>query len=312
MSTWAIASQVTALGTDRPHIYQVSLEPDWTVGVVPSGGYVIALLTRAACEYHSAMNHSLRQTDVIGAHIEFFRRSRIGPAYIHIKLLKLGDQVSILRAELKTSKDADSDNMVEAIITLGSLGMERDAGGPSHPLTRMNPAVIKKNMIPLEDCVEWTETDMADFAPAFTKISCWYPKGPNNQPLFTHLTLGPSVRDTWITWAPQTGAAAFDSASLSLLVDISRPMAEQWKGESGYLFLTLQMGFEIKKAPPEGGWIWLYLRTEMTVCQNGRYGMDVTIFDESGSVVVMSRHVILLVPIKKIKSQKDKKDKVKL
>lgn len=68
-------------------------------------------------------------------------------------------------------------------------------------------------------------------------------------------------------------------------------MATQWKGEAGYLFVTLQMGFEIRKAPPESGWKWLYLRTEMTVCQNGRYGMDVTIFDETGDVVVMSRHV---------------------
>ncbi|KAL7948352.1 thioesterase-like superfamily domain-containing protein [Trichoderma barbatum] len=315
MSTWATATQVTSMGTDRSHIYQVNLQPDWAVGTAPSGGYVTALLTRAACKYHSTINRSLHQTDIIGAHIEFFRRSRIGPAFIHIKLLKLGDQVSILRAELKTPKGASNQNTditVEATITLGNLRLERDAGGPSHLVTRMNPVAIKRNMVPLEDCVEWVEADMADFAPAFAKISCWYPKGSNNQPLFTHPTLGPSVRDTWIKWAPQTGAAAFDSASLSLLVDISRPMAAQWKGETGYLFLTLQMAFETRKIPPESGWKWLYLRTEMTVCQNRRYGMDVTIFDESGDVVVMSRHVILLVPVTKVKPQKDKENEAKL
>lgn len=195
MSNWATASQITVMGTDRSHIYQVNLQPDWAVGTVPSGGYVTALLTLAACKYHCAINHSLHQADVIGAHLEFFRRSRIGPAYIHIKILKLGGQVSVLRAELKAPKGANhNDTIVEATITLGNLRLERDAGGPSHLATRMNPNVIKRNMILLEDCVEWVEPEMADFAPAFAKLSYWYPKGVDNQPLFTHPTLGPSVR----------------------------------------------------------------------------------------------------------------------
>jgi hypothetical protein len=58
----------------------------------------------------------------------------------------------------------------------------------------MNPLCLKEHMIAREHCMEWLEVDdMVMFAPAFAKLSYWYPRGPDGQPSLTHPTLGSSV-----------------------------------------------------------------------------------------------------------------------
>jgi len=44
-----------------------------------------------------------------------------------------------------------------------------------------------------------------------------------------------------------------------------------------------------------GEWEWLFVRVNMYEVRNGRFGMDVTIFEEGGGVVATSRHVALIV-----------------
>lgn len=49
---------------------------------------------------------------------------------------------------------------------------------------------------------------------------------------------------------------------------------------------------EIKKDPKDSKWLFMRIRTHQI--KNGRFDTDVTVVDESGDLVCLSRHVSLI------------------
>lgn len=58
---------------------------------------------------------------------------------------------------------------------------------------------------------------------------------------------------------------------------------------------TVLLNLEVKKALPEEGVEWLFVRVRAKRIQNGRMDLEVVVLDEEGDLVAVSDHVCLIV-----------------
>jgi hypothetical protein len=96
-----------------------------------------------------------------------------------------------------------------------------------------------------------------------------------------------------VRWASPSIGTHFTIDSLPYLADNFRPLPEAY-GLVGNWYATLSYGVEVKRAPDDEGWEWLFLRAEMSELINGRFGMDVWILDEQERLVARSWHTALI------------------
>ncbi|WP_327009116.1 thioesterase family protein [Dactylosporangium sp. NBC_01737] len=91
--------------------FDTDLDPLWTVGGKPNGGYLLAILARAAIE--TAGTHP----DPLSASAVYLSPPDPGPAAVTVEVLRAGRSASQVRARL-SQKDR---TCVEALFTLGAL-----------------------------------------------------------------------------------------------------------------------------------------------------------------------------------------------
>ncbi len=108
VKTFREATAVTARGT----LYEATLDAQWSVDTKLHGGYLFAVLGRAA--YHSAGQHHPHLTAISGS---FVQAPDPGPAEILVETLRHGRSTTQLRARLAQA----GVTCVEALITLGQL-----------------------------------------------------------------------------------------------------------------------------------------------------------------------------------------------
>jgi hypothetical protein len=262
---------------------------------------------------------SLNQPDLITTHVEFVSRTRIGPATVSLTPVKLGRQFSTIRAQLLQQQSDDSKPnsspsprvCLEALITQGKLDAEEeDAACQNRNAARGRVVDLpvrnleEKFLVPKrEACEPWAvQHEWRSRRPAAFKIDVRLP--PASDSLAASPTYGPSVREQWVRWAPESGTAVFTVASLPFLADCFRPLPEAYRLRGHYWYATLNYGVEVRRGPPPvtGGWEWLFVRVEMSdVRGSGRYGMDVWILDEWQRLVARSWHTALIMqpPVEK-------------
>lgn len=68
------------------------------------------------------------------------------------------------------------------------------------------------------------------------------------------------------------------------------PKAKFW-------YPTLLLNLDIKKALPDEGVEWLFVRVDSKVIKNGRMDLDIVIMDKEGDVVALSQHVAFAVDL---------------
>jgi acyl-CoA thioesterase FadM len=66
------------------------------------------------------------------------------------------------------------------------------------------------------------------------------------------------------------------------------------KNFAKFWYPTVLLNIDMKKALPEEGVEFLFVRTQAKRIQNGRLDLEVTIWDETGDVVALSHHVCLV------------------
>lgn len=130
-------SEATAVTEMALGEFQVTIGEQWTVVGRPNGGYMLAMLARAATRL-SQHRHPI----AVSAH--FLSSPDPGKAQISVESLRMGRSTSTLRASLH----ADSP-CVEALVTCGELAPATDAfwdgGVPEYPWVPFEDAV---RMIP--------------------------------------------------------------------------------------------------------------------------------------------------------------------
>lgn len=67
------------------------------------------------------------------------------------------------------------------------------------------------------------------------------------------------------------------------------------KTPDNFWYPTVLLNMDMKKALPEEGVEFLFVRIQAKRIRNGRFDLEVMIWDETGNVVVLSHHVCLVV-----------------
>lgn len=123
------ATAVRSLGAGA---FDAVLDERFTVGGMPNGGYLLALLATAATEELAAAGDEAAVC--LGASASYVRAPRVGPARLQVGVDRRGARVRQLHAELVQSDRT----CVRALLTMG----RRRAGGttwPGAPATQLAP-----------------------------------------------------------------------------------------------------------------------------------------------------------------------------
>src|SRR3954470_23242979 len=103
-------SAVTGLVQTRPHRFAADVHPEWTIGGKPNGGYLLAMLGRAAAAV-SPHPHP------IAASAHYLHSPEPGPVEVQVDVLRAGRSASQLRVRM----EQDGRACIEALVTASEL-----------------------------------------------------------------------------------------------------------------------------------------------------------------------------------------------
>ena len=109
--------RATAVAARDGHsIHDVTVDPGWSIGDMPHGGYLLAILARAAADTAAAVEGPAHPHP-LAATATYVVPPALGPAEVHSEVLRRGRGMSQVRARLVQA----GTTRVEAAITLGRL-----------------------------------------------------------------------------------------------------------------------------------------------------------------------------------------------
>lgn len=103
-------ADVSSINEIAPGEFNAEANPEWTIGGKPNGGYLLAMLGRAAAQ-------SATHTHVLAASAHYLRSPKPGPIRLTAEVLRTGRSASQVRARMSQ----DGTPCVEAMFTLGTL-----------------------------------------------------------------------------------------------------------------------------------------------------------------------------------------------
>ncbi len=264
------ATQVRTTG--RPNEFEADVHPLWTVGDKPNGGYLLALLGRAARA--TGREDGGGSWEIVSSAITYLRPPELGPATITTTLLRRGRSAAQVRAVLR-QQDAD---IVEATSVLGDL--------PALASTRYDATT------PL------TAPDPADCIPLPPRI----PGGPKVGVMqVTELRLDPATppfgespdpshaRAELQGWSRFSDGREPDPLSLLFFNDAIPPPTFRI-GSTGWV-PTLQMSAYVRARPAPG---WLGIRMTANLVADGMVDETCVLWDSKGQVVAQASQLARL------------------
>jgi Thioesterase-like superfamily len=108
-SEFDTATSLEAIGPDR---YAGEIDPAWSIGGRPNGGYLMAMVARA-CVLTVEPDHG----DPLGVSAAFPASPEPGPVELEVDVVRRGRAFSTLRARMRQ----DGRSQVEAVVTCGRL-----------------------------------------------------------------------------------------------------------------------------------------------------------------------------------------------
>jgi hypothetical protein len=195
-----VFSAVSAVTPREPGRFSAEIDPEWTIGGKPNGGYLLSMLGRAATST-SAHDH------VIAASAHYLRSPDPGTILIETELLRDGRTASQVRAHL----EQDGRTCVEALVTTSNLD------GTTAPY--WSQGLPEKSRSSYEDCSRLTPR-----LPDGNRVAIMDQIDVRLDPDSGGFTAGrPSGRGELRGWLALPGAEAFDSTSLLFAVDAYPP-----------------------------------------------------------------------------------------
>lgn len=132
MTNPAAFSTVSAIVAEGDCQYRGEIHPDWTIAGKPNGGYLLAMLGRAAAA-------ETEHPHVIAASAHYLRPPEPGPVRIETEVLRAGRTASQVRARLV----AGGQPCIESLITVSTLALDRKP--------HWSAAAPEPGMVPFEE-----------------------------------------------------------------------------------------------------------------------------------------------------------------
>jgi hypothetical protein len=258
--------------TDDPSLFGADINHLWTVGDKPNGGYLLALLGRAARS--TARTAGGPEWEVLSSSITYLRAPGIGPATVRTTLLRSGRTAAHVRAVLAQGPD----DLVDAVFVLGDLPDEpavRYDGTP--PFHAADPDDCVRLAPNIPDGVYVGIMDVLDLRldPATLPFAATPPPAGT-----------PAELRGWTRFAdgrePDALAALFFADAI--------PPATLMIGSSGWV-PTLQMSAFVRARPAPG---WLAIRMTAGLVADGMVDETCVLWDSRGSMVAQSTQLARL------------------
>lgn len=193
-------AEVTALAADGQGQFTAEVSPEWTIAGKPNGGYLLAMLGRAAASVS-------RHPHVIAASAHYLSSPDPGPVRIRADVLRTGRSASHVRAAMSQGERACADSL----ITLSEL-----AAGVAPYWNGGPPAA---GTAAYEDCPR-----LVPRLPTGERVAIMDHVEVRLEPAASGFTAGrPSGRGELRGWLGLPGGAAFGPESLLYAVDAFPP-----------------------------------------------------------------------------------------
>ncbi|WP_017626507.1 thioesterase family protein [Nocardiopsis chromatogenes] len=252
MADFAAATALTGPSAPQPGgahpAFDAELDPQWAVGDKLHGGYLMAVMGRAAARTTGGAH-----PDLTAMAASFVRPPLPGPAQVEVETLRAGKGSSRVRVRLTQ----DGEPCVEAIATSGAL----DGGAPYW--SRTEPAALP----PEHDCLPSpAEVPGSDFrVPLMEAVDQRIDPGVLNA-----MAGRPSMQGRVAGWQRLADGASWDPLSLLVALDMVPPVSYDLR-LPGWA-PTVQMSAYIRAVPAPGP-----VRVAMQAEEVSGDRMDVTV-----------------------------------
>ncbi|KND88662.1 hypothetical protein TOPH_06693 [Tolypocladium ophioglossoides CBS 100239] len=287
--------------------FSADLSSTYCIGTVPHGGYVASVFLKVAKAYLAPRG----QPDTFVGHWQFLSRTQAGPAVLRVDEAKPGRSLSVLHITLHQtgllaahpwlSPEEAGRGEVAAYVT--NRNMDDESGitlATGWGIPHAPPPVADLAALPLGKDPNWQHlyTWLMRRLPMMHNLEYYVPRS-------SHPT--PATQDLWIRLAV---GERFTNTAIGYVADAAAPLIpESYRAESrdgpvppgrferytGLWYPTITMNLDIKKKLPAAGVEWLRLRVASRMIQDGRYDMELLVFDEQGDLVAIGHHVAMLV-----------------
>jgi hypothetical protein len=258
-----VACSVRPLGEGS---YATDLAVDWTVGSKPHGGYLLALLTRAAVQTVGAEGSAT--TDPVAVSAQFLSAPAVGPALVHTEVRKSGRTATVVFAQLEQR----GQSCVEAMVTVGRLPGEYPAWMELPDLPAEPPlSAVDLASLPSADVFRLSAACDVRLDPA----GAGFLEGRVGDPLRLRLWVRPREDQPDPLFALVAG-------------DVSMPVTFNL-GRFGWS-PTVQLTALLRARPAPG---WLRVQVESRAVHGQWFDEDATVIDSAGRLVCQCRQLAL-------------------
>lgn len=199
-SVLEVFSQVSSVRARTAGIFDAEISCEWTIGGKPNGGYLLALLGRAASSL-------IDSGHVVAASAHYLRSPDPGPVEIEAELLRRGRSISQVRARMSQG----GRRCVEALMSTSELD-------PS-AAPRWDVGVQDFQHVLFDECIR-----LGPVTPDGIRVAMMDQVDLRLDPGSSGMTRGrPSGRGQLSGWLKLLGHESFDSISLLYAVDAFPP-----------------------------------------------------------------------------------------
>ncbi len=252
----------TQVRLEGPGRFAARLSDRWSIGPVPNGGYVMALAL-------SAVEQSVTQPHALTATGHFLRPPVPGDVQVEVDVVKVGRRFTTSEARVRSGER----ECLRMLVTSGKLEsppqvLRVDAAPPP-----MGPDEMPEVSAPRE---------------ALPEIARRFEQRPD--PSTVGWLLGERGGEARVRgWMRFADGRLPDARALVLFADAMAPPVFHWVAPSWVP--TLELTVHVR-AVPRSAWLWCDFRTR--VAQNGLLEEDGEIWDETKTLVAMSRQLAAL------------------
>ncbi|WP_233427452.1 thioesterase family protein [Actinokineospora spheciospongiae] len=263
VGSFAAAVRVRPLGDGT---FTADLPAAWTVGGRPHGGFLMALLAKAAVATHTGSGTPL--VDPLSVSAQFLRPPGVGPVLLRTDVRKSGRRTTVVSVHLEQS----GHSCVEGLVTTGRLPRERAAWTDLPNQSAEPPG----NAIDLSAMRSASAFKLSE--------TCDVRLDPNGAG-FLHGHIGDPLRLR--LWARPRGEHP-DPLFALVAGDISMPVTFNL-GRVGWS-PTVQLTAFLRSRPAPG---WLRIQVESKAVHGMWFDADATVVDSTGRLVCQARQLAL-------------------